>query len=131
MREPIVAEYRLDNRGKVVAAMAHILETEKIPIARTDISGGIIVTDSFEVEPEYCDCGMNFFGAQYPGTRRGKMRIVVSGNAETRIKFEFGTLLAITANKRQVKCTSFGVLEERLLTQLDKALGAVRVNAQD
>ncbi len=131
MREPIVAEFRQSNRAEVMAALKKILESENIPISSTDLQRGTIVSDSFEVLPEYCDCGMNFFGAQYPGTRRGKMRILVSGSAATRIKFEFATLLTITANNRQVKCTSFGLLEERILTGVEKRLGTVRVNAQD
>lgn len=114
-----------------MATLKKILESENIPISSTDLQRGTIVSDSFEVLPEYCDCGMNFFGAQYPGTRRGKMRILVSGSAATRIKFEFATLLTITANNRQVKCTSFGLLEERILTGVEKRLGTVRVNAQD
>ena len=131
MREPIVAEFQRSNRAEVMETLKRILESEKIPISGTDLQRGTIVSDSFEVLPEYCDCGMNFFGAQYPGTRRGKMRILVSGSAETKVKFEFATLLTITANNRQVKCTSFGLLEERILTELEKRLGTVRVNAQD
>ncbi len=131
IREPIVAEFQRSNRAEVMETLKKILESEKIPISSTDLQKGTIVSDSFEVLPEYCDCGMNFFGAQYPGTRRGKMRILVSGSAETKIKFEFATLLTITANNRQVNCTSFGLLEERILTELEKRLGTVRVNAQN
>ncbi len=131
MREPIVAEFQRSNRAEVMETLTKILESEKIPIARSDLQRGTITSDSFEVLPEDCDCGMNFFGAQYPGTRRGKMRILVSGVAETRIKFEFAALLTITANNRQVNCTSFGLLEERILAELEKRLGTARVNAQN
>ncbi|MGB5137389.1 MAG: hypothetical protein WBP29_02540, partial [Candidatus Zixiibacteriota bacterium] len=103
----------------------------KIPIARRDLQRGIIVTDSFEVIPEQCDCGVNFFGAEYLGTRRGRMDIVVSGESEIDIEFKFGTLLTIKANNQQVKCTSSGILEEEILKQLEKSLGVARENAQN
>lgn len=131
MREQVAAEYQRGSRAEVMETLKQILESEKIPIAAIDRQRGTIVSDSFEVLPEYCDCGMNFFGAQYPGTRRGKMRILVSGNVETRIKFEFATLLTIIANNRQVNCTSFGLLEERILSELEKRLGIARLNAQN
>ncbi len=131
MREPIVTEFHRSDRAAVMETLTKILESQKIPVSRSDLQKGTIVTDSFDVIPEDCDCGMNFFGAQYPGTRRGRMRILVSGSAETKIKFEFATLLTITANNRQVNCTSFGLLEERILTELEKRLGTVRVNAQN
>lgn len=131
LREPIVAEFQRSNRAEVMETLTKILDSEAIPVFRKDLQKGTIETDSFEVPPVYCDCGMNFFGAQYPGTRRGKMRILVSGSEETKIKFEFATLLTITANNRQVHCTSFGLLEEKILTQLETRLGTVRVNAQN
>jgi hypothetical protein len=131
LREPVVAEFQRSNRSEVMETLTKILEAEQIPISRTNLQKGTIETDSFEVLPEYCDCGMNFFGAQYPGTRRGKMRILVSGSADTNIKFEFATLLNITANNRRVKCTSFGLLEEKILTEMEKRLGIARSNAQN
>lgn len=114
-----------------MAALSKILAERKIPVLRSDLQHGTIVSDSFEVQPEYCDCGMNFFGAQYPGRRRGQMRIAISGDREISVKFEFATLLTIRANNRQVKCTSFGILEGEILTDLDKTLGVVRDNAQN
>lgn len=131
MREPVVAEFRHSDRAEVMETLTKILEDEQISINRKDLQKGTIESDSFEVLPEYCDCGMNFFGAQYPGTRRGKMRILLSGNTDTKIKFEFGTLLNITANGRRVKCTSFGLLEEKILTEMEKRLGLARSNAQN
>ena len=130
-RESVIAEYQHSRRAEVMTALGKILADRKIHIARTDATHGSIVTDSFEVIPEYCDCGMNFFGAQYPGTRRGQMRITISGEREVAIKFEFGTLLTIRTNNRKVKCTSFGILENEILQQLDKALGVVREHAED
>jgi len=131
LREPVVAEFQHGNRPEVMETLTKILDAEQIPISRTDLQKGTIESDSFEVLPEYCDCGMNFFGAQYPGTRRGKMRILLSGSAETKIKFEFATLLNITANGRKVKCTSFGLLEDKIITELEKRLGIARSNAQN
>ena len=130
-RESVIAEYQHSRRAEVMTALGKILADRKIHIARTDATHGSIVTDSFEVIPEYCDCGMNFFGAQYPGTRRGQMRITISGEREVAIKFEFGTLLTIRTNNRKVKCTSFGILENEILQQLDKALGVVREHAEN
>ena len=130
-RESVIAEYQHSKRAEVLSALSKILADRKIPLAKTDATHGSIVTDSFEVIPEYCDCGMNFFGVQYPGTRRGQMRITISGAREITIKFEFGTLLTIRANNRQVKCTSFGILENEILQQLDQALGVVRENAEN
>lgn len=130
-RESVVAEYQHSKRAEVMAALVKILSDRKIPIARTNVTHGSIVTDSFEVIPEYCDCGMNFFGAQYPGTRRGQMRITIRGEGEVTIKFEFETLLTIRTNNRKVTCTSFGILENEILQQLDKALGVVREHAEN
>ena len=130
-RESVVAEYQHSKRAEVLSALSKILADRKIPIAKTDATHGSIVTDSFEVIPEYCDCGMNFFGAQYPGTRRGQMRITIRGEGEVTIKFEFETLLTIRTNNRKVKCTSFGILENEILKQLDKALGVVREHAEN
>lgn len=130
MRAAVAAEYQRSDRAEIMENLQKILETENIPVVRNDRQSGVIASDSFEVAPADCDCGMNFFGAEYPGTRRGKLRIVVSGSAPTQIKFEFAALLTITANQRQVKCTSFGLLEERILTELEKRLGMARINAQ-
>jgi hypothetical protein len=131
IHEPVTADYRHHERPQVAEALKQILQARKIPVARVDLSRGQIVTDSFEAAAVYCDCGMNFFGAQYPGTRRGQLRIQMSGTGETNLKFEFGALLTITANNKQVKCTSFGKLEAEIVAELDKALGTVRTNAQD
>ena len=131
MHEQVTAEYRSLERTRVADALKQVLKARKIPIARVDLSKGLIVTDSFEAAPEYCDCGLNFFGAQYPGTRRGQLRIQMSGTGETNLKFEFGALLMITANNKRVKCTSFGRLEAEILAELDQVLGAVRNHAQN
>ena len=129
--EPVTADYRHTERGQMGETLKQVLDARRIPIARMELSKGLIVTDSFEAAPEYCDCGMNFFGAQYPGTRRGQLRIQMSGTGETNLKFEFSALLTITANNRKVKCTSFGKLEAEILAELDKALGTARTNAQN
>lgn len=106
-----------------------ILSNEHIPVLRIDRQAGTILTDSFSILPEYCDCGKNFFGAEYPGTRRGQMAISVQDANRTTVKFKFGTLLNITANNKQVICTSFGILEDKILDQLDTELGVARANA--
>ncbi|MGB5107857.1 MAG: hypothetical protein WBP42_14215 [Candidatus Zixiibacteriota bacterium] len=131
VHDPVIARYQFNNRSEIIAAVSKVLAERKIPIARRDLQRGIIVTDSFEVIPEQCDCGVNFFGAEYLGTRRGRMDIVVSGESEIDIEFKFGTLLTIKANNQQVKCTSSGILEEEILKQLEKSLGVARENAQN
>lgn len=107
------------------------MEAEKIRIAIKDVGKGVIVTDSFNVLPEYCDCGKNFLGAEYPGQRRGVMRVNVSDGRKITVTFDFKTKLRITANNRLLVCTSHGVLENKLLTALEKELGETTVHQRD
>lgn len=130
-REPVMAAYSQVETAQIMSALESSLKEEHIPIHKFDRTGGIIVTDSFAVLPEDCDCGKNFFGAEYPGTRRGQMTITIQGGTQKTVKFKFGTLLNITANGKQIRCTSFGTLEEKILKLLEAELGAVRHNAQN
>ena len=127
--ESIQGVYEHASRHEALVALKNILIQDSIPIRSFDLKSGTIVSDSFEAAPRYCDCGRNFFGAEYPGTRRGVMRIKASGGQDFRVKFEFSTLLTITANNKQVHCTSFGILEGEILAALDSTLGMKRVNA--
>lgn len=130
-RDPVMATYRQTSQAKLIDALKSILDSAKIPLLRTDYAAGKIVSDSFEVLPEYCDCGKNFFGAEYPGTRRGQMVIEVSAQRDAAVSFRLGTLLNIKANNKQVHCTSFGILEEKIISQLDSRLGIARAHDQD
>ncbi len=128
-RGSIVAQFAHLPKPQLLEALTGALRAEGISVVRTDVGKGTIVTDSFEVDPQDCDCGMNFFGAEYPGSRRGQMRIDVTTGRDVTVKFDFHTLLTITANNKQVRCTSFGRLEERLLKSVETKLGIARLNA--
>ncbi len=121
-----MATYHQTSRGKLLDDLKSILDSAKIPLLRIDRTAGVIVSDSFEVRPEYCDCGKNFFGAEYPGTRRGQLVIEVSAQDDAVVSFRFWTLLNIKANNKQVHCTSFGILEAEIISQLDSRLGVAR-----
>jgi len=130
-RAPILAVYPHTSAAQVVGVLKSILAEEQIPVSARPTDGATIVTDSFEVLPEYCDCGKNFFGAEYPGIRRGQMKFTVTDGGTARVKIEFATLLTVTANNKQVHCTSFGILEDKLLKRLEERLGTARSNAQN
>lgn len=130
-RAPVLAVYSHTSAAQVVGALKAILAEERIPVSARSTGGATIVTDSFEVLPEYCDCGRNFFGAEYPGIRRGQMKFTVTDGGTARVKIEFATLLTITANNKHVHCTSFGILEDKLLKRLEERLGTARLNAQN
>ncbi len=111
--------------------LAGLLTTEKIGVASIDVRAGAIVTDSFDVLPEYCDCGKNLLGAEYPGQRRGVMRVNVSDGRKITVTIDFKTRLRIRANNRLLVCTSRGVLENKLLAALEKELGETTIHQRD
>jgi hypothetical protein len=131
MRPPVTRKYELRERRQIIEGLAALLVGERIGIATKDIGKGIIVTDSFDVLPEYCDCGKNLLGAEYPGQRRGVMKVNVSNERVITVTLELKTRLRITANNKTLICTSFGVLENRLLTGLEKELGETTVHRRD
>lgn len=130
-RPPVTHTYELRERRQIFDGFAALLTAERIRIATKDIGKGIIVTDSFDVLPEYCDCGKNLLGAEYPGERRGVMRVKVSGGRIITVTIDFKTRLRITANNKQLVCTSRGVLENKLLAALEKDLGETTVHQRD
>lgn len=130
-RAPVLAVYPHTSAAEVIGALKTVLAEERIPVSAHATGGATIVTDSFVVLPEYCDCGRNFFGAEYPGIRRGQMKLTVTDGGTVRVKIEFATLLTITANNKHVHCTSFGILEEKLLKRLEERLRTARSNAQN
>lgn len=123
VRPPVTRTYELRERQQIINGFAALLATERIGIANKDIGNGIIVTDSFDVLPSYCDCGKNLLGAEYPGERRGVMRVKVSAGWKITVAIDLKTRLRITANKKELICTSRGVLENKLLAALEKELG--------
>ncbi|TFH62174.1 MAG: hypothetical protein E4G91_07735 [Candidatus Zixiibacteriota bacterium] len=127
-RPPITHTYELRERRQIIDELSALLVAEQIGIATKDIGKGIIVTDSFDVLPEYCDCGKNLLGAEYPGQRRGVMRVNVSDGRMITVTIYFKTRLRITANNRLLLCTSRGVLENKLLTALEKELGGTAIH---
>ena len=131
MRPPVTHTFELRERRQVIDGFAALLAAERIKITTKDIGKGIIVTDSFNVLPEYCDCGKNLLGAEYPGERRGVMRLKVSDGRKITVTIDFKTRLRITANNRQLVCTSRGVLENKLLAALEKELGETTVHQRD
>jgi len=131
MRPPITRTYELRERRQIIDGLAAQLEAEQIRIAIKDVGKGIIVTDSFDVLPEYCDCGKNLLGAEYPGQRRGVMRVNVSDGRKITISIDFRTRLRIKANNRLLVCTSRGVLENKLLAALEKDLGKDTIHQRD
>jgi hypothetical protein len=122
----IAATYASSNKQKVWDAVLQVLEQKQIPVARKDFGKGIIVSDSFTVTPDQVDCGKNFFGVDYPGTRLGVLKVKIKDSGEPRITFELGALLTITVNGKQVVCTSFGTLEDDILNSVDIQLGLKR-----
>ena len=131
MRPPVTRTYELRESRQIIDGLAALLTTERIVIVTKNIGKGVIVTDSFDVLPEYCDCGKNFLGAEYPGQRRGVMRVNVSNGRQITVTFDFKTRLRITANNRLLVCTSRGVLENKLLAALEKDLGETTTHQHD
>ena len=131
VRPPVTHTYELRERRQIIEGFAEQLTAEGIKITTKDIGKGIIVTDSFDVTPEYCDCGKNLLGAEYPGQRRGIMRVNVSNGRKITITIDFKTRLRITANNKTVVCTSYGILENKLLTNLGKELGETTIHQRD
>jgi hypothetical protein len=127
-RPPVTRTVDVQERHRVTEKLAELLTAEKIGIASRDAAKGLIVTDSFDVPVEYCDCGKNLLGAEYPGKRRGMMRLEISGGKGTAITIHFRPLLRITANDMLVQCSSSGLLEEKLLTALERELGKTSVH---
>ena len=122
-RSAVARTYDIVERNELIEELTRIMNEEGIQVKSQNIREGTIVSDSFDVLPEFCDCGRNFFGAEYPGQRRGVMKVKISGTRAFKLTFDFHTKLVITANNKQVLCTSFGILEEKLLNALDKSLG--------
>lgn len=122
----IVGSYSSVEKQRVWEAVLLTLEQMEIPVARKDFGRGTIFSDSFDVTPEQVDCGKNFFGADYVGTRRGVLKITIREKEEIRIEFELEALLTIKANNKQVECTSFGSLEEEILQSVELKLGMKR-----
>jgi hypothetical protein len=131
MRPPVTRTYELRESRQIIDGLGALLTAERIVIATKSIGKGVIVTDSFDVLPEYCDCGKNFLGAEYPGQRRGVMRVNVSNGRQITVTFDFKTRLRITANNRLLVCTSRGVLENKLLAALEKELGKNTIHQHD
>jgi hypothetical protein len=131
VRPPVTHTYELREHRKIVEELAALLVAEKIKIAFKDVSKGVIVTDSFDVLPEYCDCGKNFLGAEYPGQRHGVLRVNVNDGRKIIVTIDFKTKLRIKANNKMVNCTSFGIFENKLLTALEKELGENTVHQRD
>jgi hypothetical protein len=131
MRPPVTRTYELRESRQIIDGLAALLTAERIGIATKNISKGVIVTDSFDVLSEYCDCGKNFLGAEYPGQRRGVMRINVSDGRKITVTIDFKTRLLIKTNNKMMVCTSYGVLENKLLTALEKELGETTIHQHD
>ncbi len=131
MRPPVTRTYELRERRQIFDGLAALLVAERIGIATKDVGKGIIVTDSFDVLPEYCDCGKNLLGAEYPGQRRGVMSLKVSDGRKITITIDFKTRLRIRTNNRRLVCTSRGVLENKLLAALEKELGENTIHQRD
>lgn len=125
---PVTRTFELQERQQIIEQLAALLAVEKIRVVSKDVARGIVVTDSFDVPAEYCDCGKNLLGAEYPGKRRGMMRFEIGGKQTITMTIHFAPQLRISANNILVKCSSSGVLEEKLLTALEKKLGETSVH---
>lgn len=130
-RDPVLRTYQDTERREVFGRLLQALEDRKIPIKVRNEVTGVIETDSFDVLPHYCDCGKNFLGGDYPGIRRGVLRVSLSGVRPTTVKFRFETLLTITINNKHVLCSSFNVLEKEILESVDLQLGLKRNEAEN
>jgi hypothetical protein len=131
MRPSVTHTYDLRERRQIFDGLAALLEADQIRIAFKDVGKGVIVTDSFDVLPEYCDCGKNLLGAEYPGRRRGVMRVNVSDGRNITVTIDLKTRLRIKANNKMLVCTSFGVLENKLLRALEKELGETTIHQRN
>ncbi len=116
--EPVVYSYRSLSQEQAVTKLVAAMKAEGIPIKSDDPEKGLIVSDSFDVNEEWCDCGKNLLGEEYLGTRRGVMKVDVRRNRETTVTFDFKTRLTILANDKQLICGSLGVLEKEILSHL-------------
>lgn len=118
--ESVMHSYQSLSREQAVTKLVAAMKAEGIPIKSEDPEKGRIVSDSFEVNEEWCDCGKNLLGEEYPGTRRGVMKVSVRRDRETTVTFDFKTRLTILANDKQFICGSLGVLEKKILSHLQK-----------
>jgi hypothetical protein len=116
--EPVIWSTQKAGKAEIVRQLEQAMIREGIPIQRADPAVGTIVSDSFDVLPEYCDCGKNLLGQDFPGERRGVMKVRVTANDSTKVKFDFTTKLKILANQKIVICPSYGVLEQKLIEQV-------------
>lgn len=124
--EAVVGKYASTEKQRLWEAVLHVLDQKEIPVAQKNFGSGTITSDSIPVNPEQVDCGKNFFGVDYEGSRLGVLKIRIRRNSEINIGFELGALLTITANKKQVRCKSFGTLEKEILQSIDLQLGLRR-----
>jgi len=122
----VVGKYAATDKQRLWEAVLQTLDQKQIPIARKDYGSGIITSDSFPVTPAMVDCGKNLLGADYAGTRLGVLEIKLRKQGEMQIDFQLSALLTILANKKQVKCNSFGKLEKEILESVDLRLGLKR-----
>lgn len=123
--EQVMATYQSLSRQAAVTRLTEAMVAEGIPIRSANVDRGAIISDSFEVAVDYCDCGKNLLGSDYVGTRRGVMKVNVRQNHGTTVTFEFDTELTIRANGKRLICPSLGVLERKILdrtgAQIDSA----------
>jgi hypothetical protein len=116
--EPVMHSYQNLSLEQAVTRLAAAMKAEGIPIKSEDPEKGRIVSDSFDVNEEWCDCGKNLLGEEYLGTRRGVMKVSVRRSRETTVTFDFKTRLTILANDKQLICGSLGVLEKKILSHV-------------
>lgn len=128
---PVTHTIELRERRLVFEGFVALLAAERIGIATKDLGKGIIVTDSFDVLPEYCDCGKNLLGAEYPGERHGVARIKIGDGRTITVMIDLKTQLHITANNKHLVCASRRVFENKLLAALEKELGETTVHQRD
>ncbi|MFH2055584.1 MAG: hypothetical protein ABIJ61_06485 [bacterium] len=115
--DPVLWSSRELSQAEIFERLEQAVREEGLPIHKANAGDGLIVTDSFDVLTDYCDCGKNLLGADYVGERRGVLRITVKQGDSTTVKFDFTTRLKILANGKFLICDSFGVLEDKLLVQ--------------
>jgi hypothetical protein len=116
--EPVMHTYQNLSLEQAVTRVAAAMKAEGIPIKSEDPEKGRIVSDSFDVNEDWCDCGKNLLGEEYPGTRRGVMKVNFRRSRETTVTFDFKTRLTILANDKQLICGSLGVLENKILSHV-------------
>ncbi len=127
----VLGRYTSSEKQRVWDAVLQVLEQKQIPVATRSFGEGTIVSDSISFTPEQIDCGKNFFGADYIGTRKGVLRIMIRQKSGVEIEFRLKSILTIAANNKQVECNSFGALEREILDAVDLQLGLKRDQANE